>query len=132
MQHDEFIGKVQNQADLANRGEAEQATRVTLETLAEHLPDGLARNLAGQLPTEIGEHLERASGSGSGEAGAERFGLREFVDRVGERAGVQRAGAEQSVRAVCAVVGEAVNEPELEKVRGVLPDDLRSLLPRQR
>lgn len=59
MKHDEFIGHVQHGARLASRGAAERATRAALETLRERVPDGLADNLAAQLPTEIGEHLRR-------------------------------------------------------------------------
>ncbi len=50
MEHDEFIGQAQHRARLASRGEAERATRATLETLAERISDGAAQNLAAQLP----------------------------------------------------------------------------------
>ena len=56
MEHDEFIGQVQHRARLGSRGDAERATRATLETLAERIADGAANNLAAQLPNEIGEH----------------------------------------------------------------------------
>jgi uncharacterized protein (DUF2267 family) len=56
MRHDEFIGQVQNRAKLPSRGDAEGATRATLETLGERIPENLAVNLASQLPQEIGEH----------------------------------------------------------------------------
>jgi uncharacterized protein (DUF2267 family) len=46
MQHDEFIGLVQNRACLSSRGDAERASGATLETLAERVPEGLAGNLA--------------------------------------------------------------------------------------
>lgn len=61
MQHDEFIGQVQAKAKLSSRGDAERATRVTLETLRQRIPQGLANNLAAQLPQEIGHHLEAYS-----------------------------------------------------------------------
>ena len=60
MKHDEFIGQVQHRARLSSRGEAERATRATLETLAERLSGGEAKDLASQLPSEIGEHLRGA------------------------------------------------------------------------
>ncbi len=41
MQHDAFIGQVQARARLSSRGEAESATRATLETLGERMPEGL-------------------------------------------------------------------------------------------
>lgn len=46
MQHDEFIGLVQNRACLSSRGDAERASGATLETLAERVPEGLVGNLA--------------------------------------------------------------------------------------
>ncbi len=55
MKHDEFIGQMQYRARLSSRGAAERATRATLETLAERLAGGEARDLAAQLPPEIGE-----------------------------------------------------------------------------
>src|SRR5690606_24477526 len=70
MQHDELIGQVQARARLSSRGAAERAVRSTLETLGERLPEGLADNLAAQLPQEIGEHLYRTEtmgGLGTGE-----------------------------------------------------------------
>ena len=53
MEHDEFVGQVQNRARLGSRGDAERAIRATLETLAERIADGTAQNLAAQLPVEI-------------------------------------------------------------------------------
>ncbi|RCV49994.1 DUF2267 domain-containing protein [Marinitenerispora sediminis] len=127
MQHDEFIGHVQDRARLASRGEAERAARATLQTLAERLPSGLARNLAGQLPIEIGDQLETAA---TGEAaGAVRFGEQEFFDRVAERAGTDRAGGGRLARAVCAVTCEAVDQPLRERTHDVLPEDMRELFP---
>jgi uncharacterized protein (DUF2267 family) len=46
MRHDEFIGHVQQRARLSSRGDAERASRATLETLGERVPEGLADNLA--------------------------------------------------------------------------------------
>ena len=52
MKHDEFIGRVQHYARLASRGDAERATRATLETLGERLAGGEPKDLASQLPPE--------------------------------------------------------------------------------
>jgi uncharacterized protein (DUF2267 family) len=71
MKHDEFIGRVQHYARLASRGDAERATRATLETLGERLAGGEPKDLASQLPPEIGAHLLRCAGTG------ERFSLDE-------------------------------------------------------
>src|SRR5260370_16536893 len=81
MKHDEFIGRVQHHARLPSRGDAERATRATLETLGERLAGGEPKDLASQLPPEIGLHLLRCGGKG------ERFSLDEFYRRVSEREG---------------------------------------------
>ncbi|MFC7328649.1 DUF2267 domain-containing protein [Marinactinospora rubrisoli] len=128
MQHDEFIGRVQDRARLAGRGEAERATRATLQTLAERLPSGLAHNLAGQLPIEIRDHLESAVASDE-PTEAERLEPREFFERVAERAGTDRAKGSRLAHAVCAVTSQAVNRPLREKTHDVLPENLRDLFP---
>lgn len=126
MQHDEFIGQVQAKAKLPTRGDAEAATRATLETLGERIPEGAATNLAGQLPSEIGEHLRRTiemGGVGSGE----RFDLDEFARRVAERGRMDEPTAVFRARVVLEVTGEATRDV-LDKVRDSLPGELARLI----
>ncbi|GGM36808.1 hypothetical protein GCM10012275_04930 [Longimycelium tulufanense] len=127
MKHDEFIGQVQNRARLGSRGDAERATRATLETLGERLPEGLAENLAAQLPREVGEHLRRTEVFG-GVGTGERFGLDEFVARVHLRSGASEPQAAFQARAVLAVVRDATSPGLMAKVRESLPDEVRSLV----
>jgi uncharacterized protein (DUF2267 family) len=127
MQHDEFIGQVQNRAHLSSRGDAERATRAVLETLGERIPEGLADNLAAPLPHEIGEHLRRTAvygGAGTGE----RFGRQDFIARVAERAGVREQQAAYLARAVAEVVNEATQGAVMAKVAESLPADIRELV----
>jgi uncharacterized protein (DUF2267 family) len=127
MRHDRFLGKVQAAAHLADRGQAERATRATLETLGERIPDGLAEHLAAQLPHEIGEHLRRRevlAGAGMGE----RFGRDEFVSRVAARAGVNEPRAAMMCHAVAQVVNEASSGMVGGKVSRSLPRELSALL----
>jgi uncharacterized protein (DUF2267 family) len=127
MQHDDFIGQVQARARLSSRGDAERATRATLETLGERVPEGLADNLAAQLPHEIGEHLRRTEvfgGLGSGQ----RFDRREFILRVAERAGVDEPKAAFIARAVTEVVDEATGGMVSGKLSASLPQDVRGLI----
>ncbi|MCX9190941.1 DUF2267 domain-containing protein [Carbonactinospora thermoautotrophica] len=127
MQHDEFIGQVQSRAKLSSRGDAERATRAVLETLGQRIPEGLAENVAAQLPHEIGEHLRRvivAGGQGTGE----RFGRQEFITRVAERAGVDEQHAAYLARVVFEVVGEATSGGLMGKIRKSLPEDLEWLV----
>lgn len=132
MQHDEFIGQVQARARLASRGDAEAATRATLETLGERLPEGLAGNLAAQLPQEIGEHLRRTADVGKqgreGQVQGESFGRPEFVARVSQRERADPPAAAYHARVVLEVVGEATTGGIMTRVRESLPEDLRDFV----
>lgn len=127
MQHDEFIGQVQDRARLPSRGSAERATRATLETLAERVPEGLADNIAAQLPHEIGEHLRRTLIYG-GEGTGGRFDLPSFVDRVAMRSEVEGPQATFEARVVLEVLDEATQGGVMEKLRASLPDDIEQLV----
>ncbi|HEU5157466.1 MAG TPA: DUF2267 domain-containing protein [Streptosporangiaceae bacterium] len=127
MQHDEFIGLVQNRARLSSRGEAERACRATLETLGERVPEGLADNLAAQLPHEIGEHLRRTEVYG-GVGTGERFDRTDFIERIAFRAGVDEPQAAYLSRMVLEVVNEATEGSITMKVAESLPPDIRSLV----
>ncbi|WP_219507308.1 DUF2267 domain-containing protein [Nonomuraea ceibae] len=127
MRHDEFIGQVQARAHLGGRDKAERASRATLETLGERVPEGLADKLAAQLPHEIGENLRRTEvygGLGTGE----HFGRHEFVQRVAARAGVDEPRALYLARVVLEVTGQATQGGIMNKVRDSLPEDLRDLV----
>lgn len=127
MQHDEFIGQVQSRARLASRGEAEAATRATLETLGERVPETVASKLASQLPQELGGHLQRTitlGGAGTGE----RFGLEEFTDRVAQREIAERPDAVFHSRVVLEVLDEATQGTIRDKVRDMLPEEFHPLL----
>jgi uncharacterized protein (DUF2267 family) len=120
MQHDEFIGEVQARARLSSRGEAERATRAVLETLGERLAGGQPHNLSAQLPEEIGRHLE-------GRRGVDKLSLDQFFEKVSERTGADLPDAIHQARAVIAVVGEALSQGEMDKVRQQLPEEYAPL-----
>lgn len=118
MKHDEFIGKVQHYARLPSRGDAEVATRATLETLGERLAGGEVKDLASQLPRGIAEYLyDGLAGVG------ERFSLPEFYQRISEREGEDLPQAVFHARAVIKVLSEAVTRGELNDVLAQLPEE---------
>lgn len=125
MKHDEFIGQVQDRARLSSRGDAERATRATLETLAERMADGAAQNLAAQLPHEIGEHLRRQAQQQEGTG--ERLSVDEFLDRVTEREGVDKPEAVFHARVVMEVTDEATTGGLMPKVREQFPGEFDRL-----
>ncbi|MFW5894057.1 MAG: DUF2267 domain-containing protein [Verrucomicrobiota bacterium] len=122
MQFDEFMNRVIAEARLASTGEAVTATRATLETLGERLPDGAAENLAGQLPREVGLYLTRSPYENN-------FDLDAFYQRIKEKTG-EGMGYPQAVyqaKSVMRVLGDAVGAGEIERVRrdlGANYDDL--------
>ncbi|MDL5362854.1 DUF2267 domain-containing protein [Halalkalicoccus sp. NIPERK01] len=130
MDHDTFIGEVQNRAELASRGEALSATRATFQTLAERIDEGQATNIAAQLPDELARIIEEEADT------TESFGFQEFVGRVAERdenlgsEDDDRSAAALHARAVIDVLDEAVTEGQIEDLRDQLPgeyDDLFEL-----
>lgn len=119
MQHDEFIGHVQHRARLASRGEAERATQAVLQTLAERLAGGAAENLASELP----QHLAGYVMQGDLDGDPESMTVDEFLHRVAEREGVDLPKSIFHVRAVLEVLGEAISEGQMRKIRTQLPDE---------
>lgn len=126
MQHHEFIAAVQQRAELASPGDAEIATRATLQPLTERLAGGLPENLGSQLPEELGRHLEQ---QGGGEA--PDYGLTELLRRVAERhdSAVSREDAAARATVVLEVLDEAVEHDGLGRLRDQLPAEFEELLP---
>ncbi|MDZ7962269.1 MAG: DUF2267 domain-containing protein [Aulosira sp. DedQUE10] len=103
MQYDEFITHVQSLALSNSRAEAERATRATLETIKERIAADEAKELAAQLPQQIGNYLEVSKG----EAG-QSFNLQEFITRTSQKENIEPTTAAMHVRAVFAVLQNAV------------------------
>ena len=120
MQYGDFIGKVQNRARLGTQGETVRATRATLEVLGKRLYGGEAKDLAAQLPAEIGVYLKQDTFN-------ETFDLKEFYQKVSEKEGVDLPVAIHHARSVVSVIQEAVSPGELEHVRAQLTDDYDEL-----
>lgn len=121
--NNEFLDAVAKRSGLPPT-EAANVTRATLETLAERISGGEARDLAAQLPEELRGYLHKQ------EETAQRLDLAEFVHEVRARAALddQRAGV--GARAVLTTVRDAVSADELEDVMSELPKDLRQLFDR--
>ena len=116
MKYDEFLGQVRHRARLGSRGEAERATRATLETLAERLVGGEARDLAAQLPPELAHFLQPPdAGIGT------KLTLDELFETVSMREGVELEEATFHARVVIGVLTEAVSQGEIQDVRVQLP-----------
>jgi len=122
MQYDQFVGQVQHRARVASRGEAVAAIRATLETLSERLAGGEAKDLASQLPAEIGMYLRN-----EWKSECTKLSLPEFYQRVSIRENMDPRKAIHHARSVMAVVQEAVSRGEIDDVRAQLPAEFSSL-----
>jgi uncharacterized protein (DUF2267 family) len=120
--YERFISIVEGAAGVG-REPARRATQATLETLADRISKGEARDLADQLPPELAPSLAT-------DHDAERFGVDEFLRRLAEREGVDLESARRHAMAVFAALGQAVSPDELSDLRSELPKDYAPLLPR--
>jgi uncharacterized protein (DUF2267 family) len=118
-EYERFITTVQQKARLSWE-EAERAARATLETLAERLSAGQARDLAGQLPTELSAWLFTDSGP-------EPYHVDEFLRRVAAREHTDVRTAEHHARAVFTALGRTVRDDEIADMVAELPQDFLPL-----
>ncbi len=125
MTYEEFLGQVQDRAQLSSTEDAVTATRATLESLGEHLAGGRAHNLASQLPPEIGRFV--TIGSVGTLFGGDRFNALEFFQRVAIHEGQDLPTATRDARAVLSVLRQAVSPGELRKTLSQLPRDMDRL-----
>ena len=116
MKYDEFVGQVQHRARLADGGQAMRAIHATLATLHERLFGGESKDLAAQLPVEIGAYLRQPAFS-------IKFGVQEFFERVALREGVSVSKATFHASAVMSVLSDAVSPGEMDDVRAQLPKE---------
>ncbi|MFF4811021.1 DUF2267 domain-containing protein [Micromonospora chersina] len=123
MEYEDFINAVATRAKVST-DQAATLTGVTLETLADRISAGQAEDLAYQLPDRLAGHLTRPLG---GEM-ATAFGLDEFVRRVGDRPGIDRALAGAGVRAVLTTLREAVTRDEFENAMAQLPEEFSQVI----
>jgi uncharacterized protein (DUF2267 family) len=122
MQYDDFVGMVMHEAGV-DREQAERAARATLQTLAERIAAGEARDLASRLPAELAPWVATSTP-------AQGFDVDEFMRRVAERAGTDLPTAERLTRVVFDALARAIGPDELADVAAELPKDYAFLLPR--
>lgn len=121
MNDKEFYRSVAQRAGLS-REEAADLTRATLETLADRVSGGEARDLAAELPEPLAQPLR------SGDEAAKRFDLEEFVRRVSERTGLTATETTRGIRAVFVTLREVADSDEFTEVMAQLSKDFRTLI----
>jgi uncharacterized protein (DUF2267 family) len=122
LDHESFVGIVQEAARV-DRAAAERATRAVLQTLAERISAGEARQLAEQLPPDLAPWLAT-------DHGAEPFDADEFIRRVARREEVELETAERDIRAVLLALSRSVSLEEFDDLLPELPKSFAPLLPR--
>lgn len=123
MQYDEFMKQVQELAQLESRQTAEQATRATLETIAERILGNEASQLAAQLPAQLGQFLRGHEGENG-----HHFPLSEFYQRVAQKAELTPDAVATPVQAVFLVLSQAVTPGEWADVKSNFSEDYQALL----
>ena len=118
--HERFVVTIQQRAGIGWE-KAERAAQATLETLAERVSAGVARDLAGDLP-----EAERRWLKPHGDA--QPLDPAAFVRLVAEREETDPATAEAHVRAVFLALARLLTEHELRKLVAELPNDYDELL----
>ena len=116
MNYKAFIGQVQHRLEYAQFGQGVRETRAVLTPLGERLHEDEATDLASPLPMEIDGYLSKADHG-------QRFDYQEFLDRVSEREGVDRADANYHAQQVLAIVAEVVPPGNIEKTKNQLPEE---------
>jgi uncharacterized protein (DUF2267 family) len=120
--YEQFVTWVE-QAARSGWEPAQRAIQATLQTLAERIDSGEARDIAGRLPQELAPLLATTTP-------AERFNVDEFLRRVAEREGVDLPTAETHARAVLLAVQRFLSDDEYADLVSELPKDFAPLLPR--
>jgi uncharacterized protein (DUF2267 family) len=119
-QLERFMTVVQQKAGIS-WADAERATRATLETLAERISAGEARDLAARLPPEVAPWLAT-------DTGAQPFGVDEFIRRVAAREEADVDTAQRHARAVFEALGRSVGTDEIADMAAELPKEFSPLV----
>jgi uncharacterized protein (DUF2267 family) len=103
------------------RDQAERIACYTLKTLAQRISKGELEDLAPRLPQELRTCLQR-------EGPTATFHLDEFLRRIEEQMGADRATAERVTRAVLAALWTTVGPKEFHDMCSQLPKDFGPLV----
>ncbi len=129
MEYNEFVKRVQDEAELPEPDEATAAIRAVLGTLGEMLTPMGRRHLAAQLNKSMKDFVSAWMEHPPKEKGRpHRFSLEEFYQRVAARSDVRYPAAVRRSQAVMKVLREAVAPGELADIFRELPQEYEELL----
>jgi uncharacterized protein (DUF2267 family) len=121
MRFEDFVKRVQEQANLSTREDSERITKAVLQTLGERLDRKVRNGVLAQLPDELKDFL-LASGKDS-----DQYNLAEFYNRVGARADLKYQDATERTQQVFAVLQQAIPEGEKQDILESLPGEFEEL-----
>jgi uncharacterized protein (DUF2267 family) len=115
-----FFAVVAERAGLSKE-EAADLTRATLQELAGQISGGELQQLAVALPDWLEPHLPRHNGRAHPKPPAE------FIRQLSHRTGLTDEETRRGVKAILAVLREAMDATHLEHALAQLPKDYREL-----
>ncbi|MBE9206046.1 DUF2267 domain-containing protein [Nostoc sp. LEGE 06077] len=122
MEYHDFITHVQSLSQSNSLEEAELATRATLETIKERIADSDIQDLAAQLPQELSHYLQAQTQDSS-----QTFNLQEFIHRVSQKENIAPTTTAIHVRAVFAVLQNAINPEKFSRFQAHFSHDYEEL-----
>jgi uncharacterized protein (DUF2267 family) len=126
MNTDRFIAEVHNGCPQIDVDALHQHTLIALDTLCEHLPKGQAREMAEQLPDEIGDAV--AAGGDRSDTTDVPISLEEFYSKLMFRTELHEEDVQALARAVVRTLETALSDGEAKNVALDLPGELDQLL----
>ncbi|GAA4420840.1 hypothetical protein GCM10023187_56350 [Nibrella viscosa] len=125
MQYNEFIHEGKQLLGLEKEADVMQIARAFLHTLTEHMAGNAADNLAAQLPEPVAALIREITPEDRDQG--QRFTLEEFYLRVAHKAHLDDATARRYTHDFMKLLGGAITEGEVEKLRKILSADYAPL-----
>ncbi|WP_405591265.1 DUF2267 domain-containing protein [Streptomyces sp. NBC_01190] len=122
MDFPEFVQAVATRARLT-REEAADLSRASLELLGHMLSSGEARELAPELPDELGDYVRQ------GAERHERLDFQEAVVRIQRHVGLSGPESDRGFRAVLATLRAAVSETGFDNAMSQLGHEFLQAIP---
>lgn len=120
MHLDEFLGKVRERGEYADRAETERVARTVLAELGQRLGADEAKDLASQLPDGVADAVLT-------DGPAQGYGEQEFLRRLAAQLGATEETARWDASAVLSTVAEAVTGGQLNQLITALPSGFAEL-----
>lgn len=125
MQYNEFIHEGKQLLGLEKEADIIQVARAFLHTLTEHLAGNASDKLAAQLPEPIGALIREIDPEERNQGHS--FRLEEFYQRVAHKAHLDDATARRYTHEFMRLLGGALSEGEIDKLRKMLSADYAPL-----